>query len=37
MLENSFGLLFFLKQPKNHKNRLLYVFIRIIAFKNDQN
>lgn len=29
MLEISFGLLFFLKQPKNHKNKLWYVFMRI--------
>ena len=29
ILENSFGLLLFLKQAKNHKNKLWYVFIRI--------
>lgn len=29
MLENSFGLFFFLKQPKNQKNDERYVYLRI--------
>jgi hypothetical protein len=29
MLETSFGLFFFLKQPKNHKTDERYVYLRI--------
>src|SRR5437868_11217653 len=29
MMEKSFGLLFFLKQPKNYKNGPMYLYLRI--------
>ncbi len=29
MLEKSFGLLFFLKQPKNYKKGPMYIYIKI--------
>lgn len=29
MLEKSFGLLFFLKKPKNEKGNIRYVYLRI--------